>query len=322
MTTTSPVSSPCCKSFATLSHHSSHPYQHHKSLLTEPSLLDLDSTIARPASSTTGSTRFLPGLTLPKSADADRDDYTCPSPSATSDTSKVSTLNSYSSFSSLSPTSSFSKARYPLIPAVKTEVAGEVRMAAEAKEIIVVQRRDCNDGEEESLSRARRALWSDEPLSPLLVTPRSLAVPDPETQTLSPEDDDEDDDGWEDEVEERRGSIPCHHTLSLSPLASCLRSPHRSAPVSPRPSVRTLAPSSSSSPSASSSSSSSLSSSFVSFNLAINEVVPTYSKGEYERKGDEPVMKLSMRELVELSEVRRMIGLFSGKLSHEEGLDT
>ncbi|GAA6020744.1 hypothetical protein JCM11491_003516 [Sporobolomyces phaffii] len=125
---------------------------------------------------------------------------------------------------------------------------------------------------------------------------------------------------------------PCHSTLSPGP--SCLRSSSRSS-LSPSPRFSSLSLTSSSSspppsssiergvspsPSSSHSNSSSCSTSLtttpsIRFSLDPPRTVPTYSKIDYERKGDLPVEKLSIREWIELQGVREAVGVWSGKIA-------
>ncbi|GAA5888573.1 hypothetical protein JCM16303_000876 [Sporobolomyces ruberrimus] len=136
---------------------------------------------------------------------------------------------------------------------------------------------------------------------------------------------------------------PCHSTLSPGP--SCLRSSSRGSHSpsprfsslslsqdSPSLSSASLPPSSSSlsidrrasSPSPSSSHSNSSSSNCstsltttpsIRFSLDPPKTLPTHSKIDYERKGDLPVEKLSIREWIELQGVREAVGVWSGKIA-------
>ncbi|GAA5923344.1 uncharacterized protein JCM15063_003618 [Sporobolomyces koalae] len=151
----------------------------------------------------------------------------------------------------------------------------------------------------------------------------------------------EEDEEEEEEEEEEDETIPpprppCHSTLSPGP--SCLRSRHSSS-SSPSPRIASLSlhqpPDSSSierqsSPCPSSSTSSSsmtttttattamTTSSMIRFSQEPPRTCPTYSKLDYERKGDLPVEKLSIREWIELQGVREAVGVWSGKIQKWE----
>ncbi|GAA5949820.1 hypothetical protein JCM3765_007704 [Sporobolomyces pararoseus] len=140
---------------------------------------------------------------------------------------------------------------------------------------------------------------------------------------------------------------PCHSTLSPGP--SCLRSSSSRSSLSPSPrfSQLSLSQDSSSSastppltssshsiergvspsPSSSQSNSSSCSTSLtttpsIRFSVDPPKTLPTYSKIDYERKGDLPVEKLSIREWIELQGVREAVGVWSGKIAKwEEGVE-
>ncbi|GAA6008163.1 uncharacterized protein JCM10292_001867 [Rhodotorula paludigena] len=133
------------------------------------------------------------------------------------------------------------------------------------------------------------------------------------------EPEDEDDEAWEPPLPRR---APCHTTMT--PRASCLRY----SPAARSLSLSTSASSSAAddapshcggvtngrhSPSAASTASTSAPS--VSFSCEPPLTCPTYSAVTYERKGDAPVEKLSIREWIELQGVREAVGVWSGKIA-------
>lgn len=165
-------------------------------------------------------------------------------------------------------------------------------------------------GEEPALFLARRALWDEYPVtssitSSVIIT--GAKVLDPEGEEEEDDEDEDEDDDEDDKVELSpipSASYPSHATLS--PRSSCLRPPLRDHPT-PTP------PSGGSSPSSSASGSSLLSSS-VTFSDLPPKAVDTYSAEDYERGGDAPVEKLSMRDCVELRNLRDSVGIWSGRV--------
>lgn len=163
--------------------------------------------------------------------------------------------------------------------------------------------------EDPTLTEARRALWEDVPSSPRSGSVGRKIYPDEGTdagdeQGSSSSDEEE---GGTDLQPLPSPSKPSHATLP--PLASCLRPPSHSRP-----------PSRSSSHSSSSTTTTPYSlSSSVQFASSPPEKAVTYSGVDYERGGEGQVEKLSMREWVELREVREAVGLWSGKIARWEG---
>ncbi|GAA6059877.1 hypothetical protein JCM10212_007082 [Sporobolomyces blumeae] len=141
------------------------------------------------------------------------------------------------------------------------------------------------------------------------------------------EGEEEDDDDWS----LRPARPPCHSTLAPGP--SCLRSRTASASPSPRfaalsldssvsssscstcpPLERGSSPSPSSECSETSCTSTSQTAPSIRFSPDPPLTCPTYSAKDYERKGDLPVEKLSIREWIELQGVREAVGVWSGKI--------
>lgn len=146
--------------------------------------------------------------------------------------------------------------------------------------------------EDPSLLHARRALWEDIP--PLQ---ESETVPTVPVVGVDAEMDEEEE--YLDELagDESNRAQPLHATLL--PLPSCLRTSMETTP--------TLT-----------SSFSSLSSTMSTRSVQFNDeaiTVPTYSSVAYPRTSDVAVEKLTMREVVELRDVKTSIGVWSGKLS-------
>lgn len=177
---------------------------------------------------------------------------------------------------------------------------------------------DDDDGEAESLRRARRALWNDDEPLILEKTPNKIPI-----EGDSP--------GLDEEEEEDLDNLdPCTsqplHSI-LSPLPSCLRPPlARSStnllalPIS-TPLSTSLTADSSSETSSSETETTSLSSissqpSSVHFSDIPPTIGMTWSALDYQRKGQEyPITKLSLKERVELRDVRAAVGVYSGKVS-------
>ncbi|KAK4055307.1 hypothetical protein OIV83_000590 [Microbotryomycetes sp. JL201] len=179
-------------------------------------------------------------------------------------------------------------------------------------------------GEDPELAAARRALWEDEPEQPTSArlssvfdededettqkTPTSatrimsfdshVAAPQAPRSEVSDYEERLEfveppnlDDGEEDE-DRPPPSTPGHATLP--PLPPCLR------------------------PKATSRRHSGTSSSGTAISVRISDEppasFPTYSPIDYERKGDEPVSRLSVREWLELQGVREAVGVWSGRI--------
>lgn len=162
-------------------------------------------------------------------------------------------------------------------------------------------------GEEPTLFLARRALWDEYPAAGHHIA-ASIIPTGPEI--LNPEEEDAEEDSEEEEEEDKvslspipSASLPSHATLS--PRSSCLRPPLLHPPTPPTRSGGS---------SPSSSISGSLLSSSVTFSDLPPEAVDTYSSEDYERGGDAPVEKLSMRDCVELRNLRDSVGIWSGRV--------
>lgn len=164
------------------------------------------------------------------------------------------------------------------------------------------------EDDDEGLRAARRALWSDEEIvaPPLISFDPQQGKEEEEKENEGGEDDEDDA-----EVETFASpSEPRHATLM--PLPSCLR-----RTPSTGSSLVNFTPSMTSSYSSVSSSSFSSRSPSVQFTSTVI-MGETYSSS-YERGGDEQVTKLSTRDLCELLEVRRAIGVWSGVISGGDG---
>ncbi|GAA5898734.1 hypothetical protein JCM5296_006701 [Sporobolomyces johnsonii] len=180
--------------------------------------------------------------------------------------------------------------------------------------------------EDPALAAARRALWDDVPeetKEELQEGGQALQVfvEDDEDEGAQDEFDasDDDDDDWM--LFPPRS--PAHATLAPGP--SCLR--NRGSPSSACLSLSTSFSSSSQSSSAFGDRGVSPSSSQTSHtsihshdtpSLRFSDdpplTCPTYSAEDYERKGEGPVEKLSIREWIELQGVREAVGVWSGKI--------
>lgn len=202
--------------------------------------------------------------------------------------------------------------------------------------------------EDPALAAARKALWDDVAVSTEGETGKDevaqkqksgRAVADDE-EAIEFDDNEEEEDGEDEEDEDEEWGFssprpPCHSTLSPGP--SCLRL-RNSATPSPRFASLSLNDSStsSSSPStsphdnergvspspSSTSSQTSLTTPSIRFSPDPPKTAATYSKMDYERKGDLPVEKLSIREWIELQGVREAVGVWSGKIAKwEEGAE-
>lgn len=177
------------------------------------------------------------------------------------------------------------------------------------------------EGEDPQLAAARRALWEDSPEPSETSRTTSVFADDQEDSSeegrpasASAGDDEESDDldcleyevlsvhglekivtehveGAEDDYRLPSPGRPSHATLP--PLPSCLR---------PAP------------PQRSSSNHSSSGQSSVQFSLEPPLAFPAYSALDYERRGEGPIERLSIREWVELQGVREAFGVWSGKL--------
>lgn len=197
------------------------------------------------------------------------------------------------------------------------------------------------DGEESGLAAARRALWED---PPTICCQNVAAVISAGKEGEEGEEDEESEEEEEEDTPVELEPLPspfrpCHTTLT--PLPSCLRPPlgpsSSSRPSASSITANSIASSSScSSPSTFSSSlpstqsplsSPTLSSSNLHCSVQFSDATPipatTYSPIDYERKGNGPVEKLSLREWVELRDVRGAVGVWSGKVSKwQEGDET
>ncbi|GAA5941620.1 hypothetical protein JCM1841_000593 [Sporobolomyces salmonicolor] len=180
--------------------------------------------------------------------------------------------------------------------------------------------------EDPALAAARRALWDDVPEE----TKEELQEG---RQALQVFVDDDEEEGAQDEFEDSDDDhddwslfpprSPAHATLAPGP--SCLR--NRGSPSSACLSLSTSFSSSSQSSSAFGDRGVSPSSSQTSHtsihsrdspSLRFSDdpplTCPTYSAEDYERKGEGPVEKLSIREWIELQGVREAVGVWSGKI--------
>ena len=202
--------------------------------------------------------------------------------------------------------------------------------------------------EDPALAAARKALWDDVAVSTEGETgkdevskkQKSGGTEDEEAVEFDDnEDENEDEDGADEEEKEEWGFSsprpPCHSTLSPGP--SCLRTTATPSPRFASLSLNDSSTSSSSpstsphdrdnergvSPSPSSTSSqTSLTTPSIRFSPDPPKTAATYSKMDYERKGDLPVEKLSIREWIELQGVREAVGVWSGKIAKwEEGAE-
>ncbi|SCV68815.1 BQ2448_936 [Microbotryum intermedium] len=169
-------------------------------------------------------------------------------------------------------------------------------------------------GEDPQLAAARRALWEDVvPPTKATTSPQSNSGSD-DSGSMTPsaqpcpvfdEDDNEDvkDEAQQDsdsEDEPNADAIPPHEPshATLTPLASCLRS---EAP-SRTPSTQSL-------------SNGCPSTSFVRISEDPPRAFMTYSAIDYERRGQGPVEKLSIKEWMELQGVREAVGVWSGRIT-------
>ncbi|GAA5866366.1 hypothetical protein JCM1840_001288 [Sporobolomyces johnsonii] len=181
--------------------------------------------------------------------------------------------------------------------------------------------------EDPALAAARRALWDDVPEE----TKEELQEGGQALQVFVEDDEDE---GAQDEFDAASDDddddwvlfpprSPAHATLAPGP--SCLR--NRGSPSSACLSLSTSFSSSSQSSSAFGDRGVSPSSSQTSYtsihshdtpSLRFSDdpplTCPTYSAEDYERKGEGPVEKLSIREWIELQGVREAVGVWSGKI--------
>ncbi|GEM06300.1 proteophosphoglycan ppg4 [Rhodotorula toruloides] len=179
--------------------------------------------------------------------------------------------------------------------------------------------------EDPALAAARRALWEDVPEDVAQETQQNDGAGAPQVFVDSEENassenaEDANTEEWRLPVPARE---PCHTTLT--PRAPCLRnSPLSRASLSLSCSTTFVSTSSTSedrngrlSPSAASTASTSAPS--VTFARDPPTTCPTYSKEAYERGGDAPVEKLSIKEWIELQGVREAVGLWSGKIGKWE----
>lgn len=212
-----------------------------------------------------------------------------------------------------------------------------------------------DSGEDQALYDARRALWDeciagDDEISESDRQAVSIFTDTPTDSEVDVETEDDDEDGEKaigqlDEDIDKLDltpttsntttiiSKPSHATLS--PHSSCLRLPSTTSFTSNSASTSsnltffssstTNSRSSSASfqqPSSPSSSILSLSSvcttNSVQFSLEPPQALETYSPEEYERGGDPPLEKLSMRDCIELHRLRECVGLWSGKIKKWE----
>lgn len=192
-----------------------------------------------------------------------------------------------------------------------------------------------DSGEDIALYNARRALWDDciggsdsdqAGISSFTDTPT-----DSEVDLKTDEEDNQDGDDRIDFIPLASPSKPSHKTLS--PHSSCLRLPpisnsttsttnsNSNSSTSLSPDLSSTSPSSSiNSLFTSNSFCSSNTSNSVQFSSEPPESVDTYSPEEYQRGGDPPLEKLSMRDCVELHRLRECVGVWSGKIKKwEEG---
>ncbi|BGO92810.1 hypothetical protein NBRC10512_007929 [Rhodotorula toruloides] len=176
--------------------------------------------------------------------------------------------------------------------------------------------------EDPALAAARRALWEDVPEDVAQETQANDGAGAPEVFVDSDENASSENAEDVDAAEEWKLPVParepCH--LTLTPRAPCLRnSPLSRASLSLSCSTTFISTSSVSedrngrlSPSAASTASTSAPS--VTFARDPPTTCPTYSKEAYERGGDAPVEKLSIKEWIELQGVREAVGVWSGKI--------
>lgn len=189
--------------------------------------------------------------------------------------------------------------------------------------------------EDPALAAARRALWEDVPGDVAQETQANDGAGAPEVfvdsdENASSENVEDgaaaDDDDGDDAAEEWKLPVPAReprHT-TLTPRAPCLRnSPNSRASLSLSCSTTVVSTSPTSedrsgrlSPSAASTTSTS-----VTFARDPPTTCPTYSKEAYERGGDAPVEKLSIKEWIELQGVREAVGVWSGKIGKWEECD-
>ncbi|GAA5973230.1 hypothetical protein JCM21900_003897 [Sporobolomyces salmonicolor] len=180
--------------------------------------------------------------------------------------------------------------------------------------------------EDPALAAARRALWDDVPeetKEELQEGRQALQVFVEDDEEEGAQDEFEDSDDDHDDWSLFPPRSPAHATLTPGP--SCLR--NRGSPSSAWLSLSTSFSSSSQSSSAFGDRGVSPSSSQTSHtsihshdspSLRFSDdpplTCPTYSAEDYERKGEGPVEKLSIREWIELQGVREAVGVWSGKI--------
>ncbi|SGY30289.1 BQ5605_C002g01139 [Microbotryum silenes-dioicae] len=170
-------------------------------------------------------------------------------------------------------------------------------------------------GEDPQLAAARRALWED--VNPPMMKKTTMSTHSnsgsddsgsmtPSAQACPVFDEDEKEvdnqaqEGSDTEDEPNPDTVPPHEPshATLTPLASCLRSETPS---------RT--------PSTNSLSNGSPSGSFVRISREPPRAFTTYSAIDYERRGQGPVEKLSIKEWMELQGVREAVGVWSGRIT-------
>ncbi|KAM0755694.1 hypothetical protein T439DRAFT_320404 [Meredithblackwellia eburnea MCA 4105] len=261
-----------------------------------------------------------------------------PTGTSSEPTAAGSRKSSASSFTSSVSQSSFSDVTSPPSSLASSQAFEQLDSHASSTSNTPARRKAkfwLDAGEDPGLEAARRALWEDfddlklcaspevnvqaAPLSaqtsstsntstPLASDSNGMRIQEgPETPQLEQDDGEGEESDGDDEYEEDEEvamveeievllpplaspSRPAHTTLS--PLPSCLRPPLGSRTVSASSFTSSNTPS-------------------VQF-LEERSISLTYSPTDYERKGDDPVEKLSIKEWVELKSVREAVGLFSG----------
>lgn len=180
-------------------------------------------------------------------------------------------------------------------------------------------------GEDPALAAARRALWDEDPPAVTTTTSHSLfgTPTESEASQLGNSSDESDADSFDDDepVSHRNARLfslphapyqPKHQ--SRPQLVSCLRTSSSTSfqsALSLSPSLASTASSVCSLPLTSASSSSSLS---VQFSDSPPDTLVTYSKHDYVRRGDAAVEKLSVRDWIELRDVKS-VAVWSGKVA-------